>query len=78
MKKTNEWINWNAQEQNTQNYKAKLKEKRMGSKIFLCPNCSSVFESAHVDGESNRVHIYEDFPTYKLKRLKCPNCAQSK
>ena len=43
-------------------------------KVYLCPSCSRVHESAWECGTGNQLHYYENFPTIGLKRIECTLC----
>ena len=41
--------------------------------VMMCPKCDTAWEYGRV-GKKRAPVYYDEFPTYKLKELKCPKC----
>ena len=71
----NEWLSPYTYEGSQRDYRIKRKEERENSfNVRLCPECSRAYESVYVPGSHRVLKIYEDFPTYRLKREVCTTC----
>ena len=41
--------------------------------VMICPECNNAWEFGFIGKKRSPVY-YDDFPTYKLKKNKCPKC----
>ena len=58
-------------------YKKKNFDRVYGFRVYLCPICLRVYEDAWNYGTGNQLMYYEDFPTFKLRRIQCTTCEKS-
>ena len=70
------WINENPYIESYARSIEKAKEEKREFRVYYCKCCSKSWQTAFSGSARSGLEIlyYIDFPTYKLKRKRCPKC----
>tara|TARA_Y100001938_G_C8064218_1_gene419162 strand:- start:793 stop:1053 length:261 start_codon:yes stop_codon:yes gene_type:complete len=69
------WINENPYSDSQARANEKARDQRNEFKVYYCKSCSSCYQIDFTYYKNGyEVLYYKDFPSYRLKRKRCPKC----